>query len=243
MGRRSGTVRAGRVVLAAGGLETPMILRASGVANAGNDFFYDPVLVVMGTVDGLDAGFEPPMLAAADRLDDGYLLTDLCRPRWLHNAATVLAGRPDRLRAYRSTAAVMVKARDALSGTLTRRGAVAKPLTAEDRATLARGGEEARAVLRHLGARSVFEAGYVAVHPGGTAKVGDVVDTDLQSEICGLYVGDASVIPTAWGLPPTFTVMALGRGLGRRLAGATEDRSRCQDAGHDLHRVPGRDRA
>lgn len=222
IGGRRAAVRTGRVVLAAGGLGTPMILRASGIDRAGRDFFYDPVLVVIGTVDGVDAGFEPPMLAAVDRLDEGYLLTDLCRPRWLHNAATVLAGRPDRLRCYRSTVSVMVKARDVLSGSLTRRGGLAKPLTAVDRAVLDRGAAEARRILRHAGARSVFEAGHVAVHPGGTAKVGDVVGADLQTEIRGLYVGDASVIPLAWGMPPTFTIMALGRGLGRRLLGVVQ---------------------
>ncbi|MHA6780990.1 FAD-dependent oxidoreductase [Pseudonocardia saturnea] len=222
VGRRRHVVRAGCVVLAAGGLGSPMVLRASGIARAGQDFFYDPVLAVMGTVDGLDAGPEPPMLAAADHLDDGYLLTDLCRPRWLHNAFTVAAGRPDRVLAYRSTVTVMVKARDVLSGRLTARGGVAKPLTGPDRAVLDRGTRAAREILRHAGARSVVVAGHVAVHPGGTAKVGDVVGTDLESEIRGLYVCDASVIPIPWGLPPTFTVMALGRRLGRRLAGAHE---------------------
>ena len=117
----------------------------------------------------------------------------------------------------------MVKARDALSGSLTRRGGVAKPLTRVDRAVFARGTAEARAIVRHAGGRSIFVAGHVAVHPGGTAKVGDVVDTDLQTEIRGLFVGDASVIPMEWGLPPTFTVMALGRQLGRRLAGVVAE--------------------
>jgi choline dehydrogenase-like flavoprotein len=219
VGGRSATIRAGRVVLAAGGLGTPMVLRASGIERAGYDFFDDPVLVVMGAVDGLDAGMEPPMLGAADRLDAGYLLTDLCRPRWLHEAVTVSAGRPDRLGTYRSTVSVMVKARDGLSGRLTRRGRVAKPLTSADRAIFARGAAEARAILAQLGARSVVTAGHVAVHPGGTAKVGDIVDADLQTPIRGLYVGDASVLPVAWGLPPTFTVMALGRRLGRHLLG------------------------
>jgi len=227
IGGRRRSLATGTVVLAAGGLGTPMILRACGIARAGERFFYDPVLVVNGTVDGVDAGFEPPMLAAADRLDDGYLLTDLCRPRWLHNAAAVLAGRPDQLRAYPSTISVMVKARDGLSGSLTRRGGVAKPLTRADHAILTRGTAEAREIVRHAGGKSVYVAGHVAVHPGGTAKVGDVVDTDLQTEIRGLYVGDASVIPMEWGLPPTFTVMALGRGLGRRLAGVgAEDPAR-----------------
>ena len=48
IGGRRAAVRTGRVVLAAGGLGTPMILRASGIDRAGRDFFYDPVLVVIG---------------------------------------------------------------------------------------------------------------------------------------------------------------------------------------------------
>lgn len=220
VGGRHGVVHADRVVLAAGGLGTPVILRASGIARAGRDFFYDPVLVVAGAVPGLDAGPEPPMLGAADHLADGYMLTDLCRPRWLHNAFLAAAGRPDRMFASRSTVSVMVKARDQLSGALTARGGVAKPLGEADRAVFRRGAARAREILGHLGARRIVEAGHVAVHPGGTAKVGDVVDADLQTEIAGLSVCDASVIPIAWGLPPTFTVMTLGRRLGRHLAGA-----------------------
>lgn len=216
-GRTRRVVRAGGVVLAAGGLGTPPILCASGVTGADRGFFYDPVLAVMGTVDGLDAGFEPPMLAAATLSDEGYMLTDLCRPRWLHNALTLAAGRPDRLHAYRHTLTVMVKGRDALSGAMTDRGGIDKPLTSEDKAILARGEQDARAILRHAGAHRLYRAGYVAVHPGGTAKVGDVVDENLQTRIRGLFVSDASVIPFAWGLPPTLTVMALGRRLGRHL--------------------------
>jgi choline dehydrogenase-like flavoprotein len=114
--------------------------------------------------------------------------------------------------------------RAGLSGTLTRRGGVAKPLTTADRAVFARGTAEARAIVRLAGGKSVYVAGHVvAVHPGGTAKLGDFVDTDLPTEIRGLYVGDASVIPVEWGLPPTFTVPALGPGLGRRLAGVGAD--------------------
>ena len=48
--------------------------------------------------------------------------------------------------------------------------------------------------------------------------MGDIVDANLETEIKGLYVCDASVIPIPWGCPPTFTVMSLGRRLGRHLA-------------------------
>lgn len=121
---------------------------------------------------------------------------------------------------YRASLSIMVKARDVLSGRLTERGGVATPLTGPDRAALRRGAVEARAILRNAGARAIYAAGHVAVHPGGTAKVGDIVDKNLETEVTGLVACDASVIPIAWGLPPTFTVMSLGRRLGRHLVGS-----------------------
>jgi choline dehydrogenase-like flavoprotein len=178
------------------------------------------VVSVTGTLPGLDAGFEPPMLGAAHVEAEGYMLTDLCRPQWLHNTLAVAAGRPDRALGFRSQASVMVKARDGLSGAMSRFGSPGKPLTASDREILQRGEDDARAILTRAGAVSIYRTSHVAVHPGGTAKVGDVVDTNLQTEIAGLFVCDASVIPIPWGLPPTFTVMSLGRRLARHLSGS-----------------------
>ena len=219
-GRSRRLAHADRVVLAAGGLGSPMLLRASGIDRAGRDYFYDPVLAITGTLPGLDAGVEPPMLGAAHLDAEGYMLTDLCRPQWLHNTLAVAAGRPDRALGFRSQASVMVKARDELSGAMTRFGSPGKPLTAADRAVLERGSADARAILTRAGALSIYQTSHVAVHPGGTAKVGDVVDANLQTEIDGLFVCDASVIPIPWGLPPTFTVMSLARRLARHLSGS-----------------------
>jgi choline dehydrogenase-like flavoprotein len=53
---------------------------------------------------------------------------------------------------------------------------------------------------------------------GGSAKIGDVVDSNLATEIDGLFVCDCSVIPEAWGLPPTLTILALARRLARQLS-------------------------
>ena len=56
---------------------------------------------------------------------------------------------------------------------------------------------------------------------GGSAKIGDVVDSNLATEIDGLFVCDCSVIPEAWGLPPTLTILALASRLARKLAGGS----------------------
>jgi len=48
--------------------------------------------------------------------------------------------------------------------------------------------------------------------------LGTMVDRGLQTATPGLYVCDASVIPQAWGLPPTLTLLCLGERLGREFA-------------------------
>ena len=213
-------VRARTVVLAAGGLGTPGLLQSAGVTGAGRDWFYDPVMAVNGVLPGLDAGFEPPMCGAAFYPDAGYTLTDLCRPRWLHETLAAVSGQVGRVGDFRSTLSVMVKIRDELSGTVSARGIAHKPLAPVDRRRLGEGEQAARALLAQAGARHVHATNRVAVHPGGTARIGDVVTSDLAAGVQGLFVCDASVLPVAWGIPPTFTILALARRLARHLGGA-----------------------
>jgi choline dehydrogenase-like flavoprotein len=65
----------------------------------------------------------------------------------------------------------------------------------------------------------------VAAHPGGTVKIGDIVDSNLQTEYENLYVCDCSVIPEAWGLPPTLTLIGLGKRLAKHLMEESEAES------------------
>jgi choline dehydrogenase-like flavoprotein len=205
------------IILAAGGIGTPRILRQSGIAKAGSDFFFDPLIIASGEVDDLEGGEEFPMAAGCQF--DGYLLTDLVLPRWLYYLFTAQVLRLDRLPAHSRTLPIMVKARDELGGRLTKRGGVSKRLGEEERRRLKDGYEHARKILVNAGARKIFKTWYLAVHPGGTAKIDDVVDSNLKTEIDQLYVCDCSVIPEAWGLPPSLTLLALGKRLGKHLAG------------------------
>ena len=157
------------------------------------------------------------MAAGIHLEEDGCVLTDLTWPRWMYRffASSVL--RFDRVHAHRNSAVIMVKIRDELDGRLTRRGGIRKRLARSDREKLRRGVVHARRILANAGATHIFTTRVMATHPGGTAKVGDVVDTDLQTAIDGLFVCDCSVIPESWGLPPTLTILALGTRLGKHL--------------------------
>lgn len=64
---------------------------------------------------------------------------------------------------------------------------------------------------------------YIASHPGGTVKIGELLDADLMTEYRNLYVCDASVIPEPWGRPPILTLIALGKRLAKHLTRTVQD--------------------
>ncbi len=205
------------VVLAGGGLGSPRLLHASGLWPRSSPFFSDPVVAVMGSVDGLDGGAEVPM-AAGMRLDaEGVSLADLTLPKPMYQGFTAQALRPDRLGAHSRTLSLMIKIRDEIGGSVGPRWAD-KTLQPSDRNKLAVGAGIARDILAACDARHVFQSWHFAAHPGGSVRIGDGVDSNLQTATANLYVCDASVIPQAWGLPPTLTLLSLGKRLGAHLA-------------------------
>ena len=210
---------AGTVVIAAGGIGTPLILRNSGITEAGQDFFFDPLIVVMGVVDGIRGGREIPMAAGMHREEDGYVITDMTVPWTLHAVLNAQVGRLGQLHRHSRTLSIMVKIKDSLGGRLTDRGGIRKRLTEADKVKIFKGYAQAREILAHAGARNIRKSWYLAAHPGGTVKIGDIVDSNLQTRFEHLYVCDCSVMPEAWGLPPTYTLIALGKRLARHLAG------------------------
>lgn len=204
--------RAPLVVLAAGGVHSPRLLHASGLAPRHAPFFSDPVVAVMGTVDGLAGGAEVPMAAGMSLRDEGVALADLTLPRPMYQAFALQAGRVDRLHAHARTLSIMVKIRDEIGGKIGPRW-VDKRQGAADRARFAQGIATARRVLDEAGAHHVFATHHFAAHPGGSVRIGKGVDGRLRAAP-GLHVCDASVIPQAWGLPPTLTLLCLGEYLG-----------------------------
>lgn len=213
-----------KIVLAAGGIGSAVILRAGGVKDAGYDFFYDPLITVCGRVDSPRKQVnEIPMSAGCLMADEGYMLTDMAVPTILDKTVFTLGSlRFWRLFETRKTLRIMVKAKDDLSGRITDGGGVRKALTASDKEKLMKGYRRAKEILERAGARGIFASPYLAAHPGGTVKIGRILDSNLKvQQFDNLYVCDCSVIPEPWGMPPVLTILCLGKRLSKHLlAGA-----------------------
>ena len=212
-------IRAPIVVLSGGGLGSPRLLHRSGLGPRDAPFFSDPVIAVMGTVDDIAGGAEVPMAGGISLHDEGIALADLTLPKPMYQAFALQVGRVDRLLAHGRTLSMMVKIRDEIGGGVGPRW-VDKTLQASDRRKLKHGVGMAQAILREAGAHHMFKSWHFAAHPGGSVRIGDGVDADLQTRTPGLFVCDASVIPEPWGLPPTVTLLCLGKRLGTWLGGA-----------------------
>jgi choline dehydrogenase-like flavoprotein len=100
-----------KVIVAAGGIGSPLILRASGIRNVGYDFFFDPLVVVMATVPNVSGGREIPMATGLHLADEGYVLTDLAWPRDVYACFVAEKLRFDKWISHRSTLPIMVKVR------------------------------------------------------------------------------------------------------------------------------------
>ena len=211
-------VYAPKIIVSAGGIGTPMLLRTAGIKEAGYNFFFDPLFVAVGVVPGMEGTGEMPMAAGVHIKEEGFMMTDMTLHQMMHMAFSAQVLRLGSAVTHRNTVGIMIKARDALGGEITKRGFVNKRLSKSDKASLNKGFDRARHILKHAGATTVYKTWYIAAHPGGTAKLGEVVDTNLQTRCDNLYVCDCSVIPEAWGLPPTLAIISLAKRLGRHLS-------------------------
>ncbi len=212
------TAYADKIILSAGGIGSPVILRASGIKGAGYDFFVDPLVSVMGTVSDIKGGKEIPMTSGVHLEDEDLLLTDFTVSKAMFMGFHVPVFKFGKMFSHSKTLQVMVKIKDQLGGMLNDDGGIRKLLTVEDVKKIDNGIEKAKEIITHAGAKEVYTAMAMAGHPGGTAKVNEIVDSNLKTEYDNLYVCDCSVIPEAWGLPPTIALVSLGKRLAKHLS-------------------------
>lgn len=158
------------------------------------------------------------MATGINMKEDGYMMTDLVWPSWIYWLFTMEVLRFDCVLPYKRRLSIMIKIKDELGGRITDKGGVRKKICDGDRNKLLHGYEQAKEILKNAGATNIFKTWYTATHPGGTAKIGDIVDSNLKTKIDNLYVCDCSVIPEPWGLPPTLTLVALGKRLAKHIS-------------------------
>jgi len=205
-------VRADAIVLAAGGVGTARILRASGVRVA-DRLWEDIVLTVGGRRAGARQLDEPPMAWYARREDyilSPYfdLLSHFMHPPWRG------VGLADRV-------GLMVKLADEANGRVGADGRVAKELTASEAARLGEASGVARQVLARAGVEGPYEDGVLhGGHLGGTVPLAreDVASMRPAGLPEGLWVADLSLVPQSQGLPTMATTAAIALRVARRIA-------------------------
>jgi choline dehydrogenase-like flavoprotein len=216
------TARAGTVILAAGGIGTPRILQASGFREAGQGLTMDVTVMVYGVVKERGIGQEPPMTWSWEDPQAGYMLSTLIDPWLLYPLINALKGPRYALTWPRwdNTLGIMIKLKDQTSGGVFPDGSIQKPLTADDRERLRHAEQVCQRILLEAGARpdSIFTSPLRGTHPSSTVRIGEMLDENLQTEVRGLYVCDASAFPEALGRPTVLTIIGLAKRLARRLS-------------------------
>ena len=213
-------IMADTVVVSAGGMGTPGILQRSGIAKAGTNLFADLLVNTYGLLRDGNMRDELGMAALIDQFHekDGFILSPILETT-LDMFLYLPLFKKQRAFARGRTVGIMTKITDDDAGKIDPDGTIHKPVTENDRRKLDRGDQIAREILLKagVGPSTIYTTRVRAGHPGGTAGIGRVVDRELETEISGLYVSDASVLPTAPGLPPVVTLVALSKRLSKRL--------------------------
>lgn len=213
-------IKANTVILAAGGIGTPVILQASGIDEAGSNLFIDTLVNIYGEHETMSIAHEPQMAMGIIEGHEarGFILSTFFNHprslRMIESGARGFALPSDKMIGF------MNKISDEPSGHVYSDGTISKKVTAPDQQKLDAGADLAKEILEKVGVspKSIIVSRPAGAHPGGTAAVGRVVDNNLETRISNLFVCDASVFPITPGLPPILTIVALAKRLSKKLA-------------------------
>ncbi len=194
------------VILAAGAIGSTLILRSSGIEDAGRELFFDPFVSVGGYIK--DINFNTEVQMAGLVIGKNFVLSP-------HFSSFIRANIPDDSVEDKDILSIMVKTADECRGFVCDDGDVVKINTINDIRYLAEGVATAGFILENAGVdpNTIGSTVYRGAHPGGTAPIGKIVDSNQETSIEGLYVSDASVLPISPGKPPILTILALSKRL------------------------------
>lgn len=210
------TLAADKVILAAGGIGSPKLLKQAGI-DAGKDIFVDPYFLAIGYLDKEFAKPEVTRQAGVLLKDQGLSLGDSALPVQAYRRIAMKNKKLGKIFSQKKALSLLVEIDDSLNGSVDSDYEIKKSLTKEDFEKLEKGKVIARKILENAGAKDIWFTDVAGVHPGGTCKIGEVVDSDLKTDIEGLYVCDASVLPESMAIPPALTIMSLAKRLAEHI--------------------------
>jgi choline dehydrogenase-like flavoprotein len=202
-----------KVVLAAGGINTPIILQNSGLS-AGKKLFCDlfNVTYAVSKRQGMANDLSMALVDLEFFKNDGFIVSPFIDPP-LTFFLIFNKFKPLFLFKRKHVVGVEIKIKDDAIGSVSNVHGIKKTVTINDKTKLDKGVAVAKDILNHMpiDKNTINTSKIRAAHPGGTAAIGEVVNSNLETEVKNLYVCDASVLPEALGLPPIITLIALAK--------------------------------
>jgi choline dehydrogenase-like flavoprotein len=213
----------GKAVVLSASISNAYLLRDAGIHDAGKGFCCDWLQFIAGVIPGVDSTRDNPMaVGSMEHYEtDGFIIVPVF-PHWSLFALLLafmgpgyLAHFPD----YWKISGIMVKIKDETRGELFGGTSFSKPITRADQQKLDKGLEIAKKVFKKAGAKddSILAIKPLGAHPSCTCRIGDVLDSNLETKVRNLYCCDASVLPSAMGAPLVWTLAALGKRLAKHL--------------------------
>ena len=204
-----------RVILVAGPIGSTLFLRSVGI-NTGKEFKYSGAVDVGGILKDINQQSEVQMNAIA--AGEKFILA----PRFSKSLKEDLNCKDEDL------FSISVRSLDSGKGYIDDEGNEIDE-GIDSIAGLKEGIETAKKVLIRAGVSedTIKGSETKAINPTGCASIGDIVNSNLETEIRSLYVCDISVLPETSGKPLTLTYLALAKRLADYLSGAGYESRYC----------------
>lgn len=210
-GKSTKVYHADAVVLAAGGVGTAQILKASGLY-CEDKLWVDIVLTLGGILKNSKQLREPPMAWFSSQKD--YILSPYIDilSHYFH--------KPWRSVSLNDRVGIMVKLADIENGAVLADGTIEKEVTDVDEAKLDGALDQARSIMELSGVSGPFVRGmYNGGHLGGTVPLKRKDISSMRSSELpeGLWIADLSLAPVSQGLPTIMLASALAMRVSEKI--------------------------